>query len=197
MYNITGKIRKTKETQIQLSLSYPAGESRIDIPCGFLAHMLELMAHRGRLSLSIEARGDVHVDAHHLTEDVGIVLGLAMKDLLLEVRSSGSSSIKRYGWCLLPMDGSLAEIALDLGGRGGLFWEGAFPTDRCGEFDLELVPEFFRGFCRESRATLHIRLLAADNSHHAAEAVFKGVGVALDMALSPTSVAPSTKGEWI
>ena len=80
MYNITGKIRKTKETQIQLSLSYPAGESRIDIPCGFLAHMLELMAHRGRLSLSIEARGDVHVDAHHLTEDVGIVLGLAMKD---------------------------------------------------------------------------------------------------------------------
>lgn len=159
--------------------------------------MLELMAHRGRLSLSIEARGDVHVDAHHLTEDVGIVLGLAMKDLLLEVRSSGGSSIKRYGWCLLPMDGSLAEIALDLGGRGGLFWEGTFPTDRCGEFDLELVPEFFRGFCRESRATLHIRLLAADNSHHAAEAVFKGVGVALDMALSPTSVAPSTKGEWI
>lgn len=188
--------RNTKETQISLSLSHPidvSKQSRIDIPCGFLAHMLELMAHRGRLCLEIEARGDMHVDAHHLTEDAGIVLGMALKNLL----QVEAVSRKRYGWCLLPMDGTLAQVALDLSGRGGFYWEGDFPTEKCGDFDLELVPEFFRGFCRESRATLHVRLLAVDNSHHAAEAVFKGVGMALDMALAPADVAPSTKGEWM
>lgn len=188
--------RSTKETQITLSLSHPIGaseRSRIDVQCGFLAHMLELMAHRGRLRLEIEARGDVQVDAHHLTEDAGIVLGTALKDLL----RAEPIARKRYGWCLLPMDGSLAQVALDLSGRGGLFWEGAFPAEKCGDFDLELVPEFFRGFCREARATLHVRLLAADNAHHAAEAVFKGVGMALDMALAPADAAPSTKGAWM
>ncbi len=188
--------RNTKETQISLSLSHPADaskQSRIDIPCGFLAHMIELMTHRGRLCLDLEARGDVHVDAHHLTEDMGIVLGMALKNFL----QAEPVARKRYGWCLLPMDGTLAQVALDLSGRGGLFWEGTFPTEKCGDFDLELVPEFFRGFCRESRATLHVRLLAVDNSHHAAEAVFKGVGMALDMALAPADVAPSTKGEWL
>lgn len=188
--------RSTKETRISLGLAYPVGvsrQSRIDVPCGFLAHMLELMAHRGRLCLEVEARGDLQVDAHHLTEDVGIVLGMAMNGLLREE----AVPRRRYGWCLLPMDGTLAQVALDLSGRGGLFWEGDFPTEKCGDFDLELVPEFFRGFCRESRATMHVRLLAADNSHHAAEAVFKGVGLAVDMALAPADVAPSTKGEWM
>jgi imidazoleglycerol-phosphate dehydratase len=155
--------------------------------------MLELMSHRSRLGLDIDASGDVHVDAHHLAEDTGIVLGIAMRDML----RSENTPRARYGWCLLPMDGSLARVALDLGGRGGLYWDGSFPTDRCGDFDLELVPEFFRGFCRESRATLHIALLAADNSHHASEAVFKGVGAALGIALAPTDIPPSTKGEWI
>jgi imidazoleglycerol-phosphate dehydratase len=155
--------------------------------------MLELMSHRGRLGLVLEASGDVHIDAHHLTEDVGIVLGMALKEML----QSEKTPRARYGWCLLPMDGSLVRIAIDLSGRGGLYWEGSFPTDKCGDFDLELVPEFFSGFCRESRATMHIGILAADNSHHAAEALFKGAGLALDMALAPTAIDPSTKGEWI
>ncbi|MDR1944105.1 MAG: imidazoleglycerol-phosphate dehydratase [Synergistaceae bacterium] len=192
MYKVS---RNTRETQIDLSISYPAehGEREIDVPCGFLAHMLELLSHRGRLGLELKASGDVCVDAHHLTEDIGIVLGLAVKEMLL----SEKTARVRYGWCLLPMDGSLARVSIDVSGRGGLFWEGVFPTDKCGDFDMELVPEFFRGFCRESRATLHVALLAADNSHHAAEAVFKGVGVALDAALKKADIEPSTKGEWI
>jgi imidazoleglycerol-phosphate dehydratase len=155
--------------------------------------MLDLMSHRGRLGLAVEASGDMHVDSHHIVEDIGIAAGMA----LLKMIASKEMNRRRYGWCLLPMDGSLARVALDISGRGGLYWEGRFPADRCGDFDLELVPEFFRGFCRESRSTLHVALLAADNSHHAAEAVFKGVGTALDMALSPADIAPSTKGEWI
>jgi len=188
--------RNTKETSISLTLSHPASRdnpSRIDIPCGFLAHMLDLMAHRGRMRLELTAQGDTHVDAHHLTEDVGIVLGMALRSML----TGNPIPRKRYGWNLLPMDGSLVRTALDLSGRGGFYWDGRFPTDRCGDFDLELVPEFFRGFCRESRATLHTALLAADNSHHAAEAIFKSVGMALDAALAPADIEPSTKGEWI
>ena len=187
--------RNTKETQISLSVSYPRPPSdiRIDLTCGFLAHMLELMAHRARLGLEVRASGDIHVDAHHLTEDVGIVLGVALREMI----QSESTPRNRYGWCLLPMDGSLVRVALDLSGRGGFYWEGSFPTDRCGDFDLELVPEFFRGFCRESRATMHVAILTADNSHHAAEAVFKGAGMALGMALAASDVPPSTKGEWI
>lgn len=192
--------RNTKETKISLSLAHPApsGASRIEMPCGFLSHMLELLAHRGRFALNLKADGDLHVDAHHLSEDIGIVLGMAMKELLQSTGEQGCRvSRKRYGWCLLPMDGSLAQVAVDLSGRGGLFWEGRFPTEKCGDFDLELVPEFFSGFCREARITMHVRLLAVDNSHHAAEAVFKGVGVVLDMALSLAEIEPSTKGEWI
>ncbi|MDL2263845.1 imidazoleglycerol-phosphate dehydratase [Synergistaceae bacterium OttesenSCG-928-I11] len=188
-------VRNTKETAISLTLTHPvaSGGAKIDIPCGFLSHMLELMAHRGRLGLEVQATGDVQVDAHHLTEDIGIAMGMALKDLL----QTEDTPRKRYGWCLLPMDGTLARIALDVSGRGGLFWRGSFPTNRCGDFDLELVPEFFSGFCRESRTTMHVDLLAVDNSHHAAEAVFKGVGLALDMALCMSDVAPSTKGAWI
>ena len=194
MYKIT---RNTMETQICLSLDYPARGSKINVPCGFLSHMLELMAHRGRFCLNIDASGDTHVDAHHLTEDIGIVMGLAMKELLISAKDPNKSPIKRYGWCLLPMDGTLAQVALDLSGRGGLFWNCNFPTEKCGDFDLELVEEFFSGFCRESRATMHVSLLSVDNSHHGAEAIFKGVGLALDMALSPADVEHSTKGEWI
>lgn len=188
-------VRNTKETQISLSLEHPApsGSSSIEIPCGFLSHMLELMLHRGRLGAQVRASGDVQVDAHHLTEDLGIAFGLALHGLLREEKQA----VRRYGWCLLPMDGTLARVALDLSGRGGFFWKGAFPAQKCGDFDTELVPEFFRAFCRESRATLHVALLDVDNAHHAAEAVFKGVGVALDIALAPAETDPSTKGAWL
>lgn len=183
--------RTTRETSIELALTYPGSERTFDIPCGFMSHMLDLLGHRSGSGLQIKAIGDTHVDAHHLIEDLGIVLGKAFRDL------ASQEQRKRYGWALLPMDGSLVQVALDFSGRGGLYWNGEFPSQKCGEFDLELVPEFFRSFCRESSVTLHIKLLAVDNSHHAAEAVFKGVGVALSQALQPAKTEPSSKGEWL
>lgn len=192
---MTEVIRNTKETQIELSLTHPAKPEEINIAmkCGFLEHMMTLMSHRGRLGLKLKADGDLWVDAHHLTEDVGIALGLALREMIV----SDDAPRKRYGWCLLPMDGSLAQIALDISGRGGAHWRGDFPTERCGDFDMELVPEFFRALCREARMTLHVDILAADNSHHASEAVFKGFGIALDQALTHTDLAASTKGAWM
>lgn len=187
--------RNTKETSIHLTLGHPAPpeEIKLDVQCGFLAHMLHLMAHRARFALTLRAAGDIEVDAHHLTEDTGIAFGMALLGML----KTEVFPRKRYGWCLLPMDGSLARVALDISGRGGLFWRGSFPTPRCGDFDMELVPEFFSGFCRESRVTMHVDILEADNSHHAAEAVFKGAGLALDMALTASDAPESTKGAWI
>ncbi len=182
--------RKTRETEIELTLSV-GGERRVDIGCGFLSHMLDLMCHRAGLGLQLAAAGDVQVDFHHLTEDIGIVLGRALREI------ASASPVRRYGSALLPMDGSLARIALDFSGRGGLWWSGAFPSQRCGDFDMELVPEFFSGFAREAGLTLHIAVLEADNSHHAAEAVFKGVGLALKEALESSLCEPSTKGTWL
>lgn len=180
--------RTTRETDVALALTHPGGGTcRLDLPCGFLAHMLELLAFHGRFDLEVQARGDVQVDAHHLTEDLGIVLGEALGEL------ARSEPRERYGWCLLPMDGSLARVALDLSGRGGLSWEGTFPVPSCGDFDLELVPEFLTALAREGRITLHAALLAADNGHHAAEAVFKGLGRALRQALSPSEGPASSK----
>lgn len=183
--------RNTKETQIKLALEHPGTERTLHFPCGFLEHMLDLLAHRCGLGLTIEATGDTQVDAHHLVEDLGIALGQGILEL------ARTTPRIRYGWCLLPMDGSLAQIALDLSGRGGFYWSGDFPTEKCGDFDLELIPEFFRSFCREGKITLHATLLATDNSHHAAEAVFKGVGMALFQALKPAMNNPSSKGVWL
>ena len=120
-----------------------------------------------------------------------MVMGQALR------RIAAERPIRRYASALLPMDGSLARIALDFSGRGGLWWRGEFPSQKCGDFDTELVPEFFAGFAREAGLTLHIALLETDNSHHAAEAVFKGVGLALKEALAPSESAPSTKGVWL
>lgn len=183
--------RKTKETEIELTLCGSGGERSIDIGCGFLAHMLDLMCHRAGLGICIKAHGDVEVDYHHLTEDIGIAAGQALR------RLAAAAPVRRYGFALLPMDGSLARVALDFSGRGGLWWSGSFPSQKCGGFDMELVPEFFSGFAREAGLTLHIAVLEADNSHHAAEAVFKGVGLALADALSPARCDPSTKGLWL
>lgn len=188
-------IRKTKETSVTLAVGYPAPpeDIKIDIPCGFLSHMLTLMAHRARLALVVKAEGDVEVDYHHLCEDIGITLGVALKEMI----RSEKISRRRYAWCLLPMDGSLARIAIDISGRGGMYWEGSFPSQRCGDFDMELVPELFTALCREASITAHISILSADNAHHASEAVFKGFGLAIGDALEPSDVAPSTKGAWI
>lgn len=188
----TEVIRKTKETQISLTLEYPGTERNIDTGCGFLTHMIDLMCHRAGLGITIEAKGDVEIDYHHLTEDLGIALGQALRTIAKE-----SGGINRYGWCMLPMDASLARVALDFSGRGGAYFKGCFPTEKCGDFDMELVFEFFLALAREGGITLHIGILEADNSHHAAEAIFKGVGMSIRQALIPASIDPSTKGKWL
>lgn len=184
--------RTTRETAVELSLELTPGASTIETPCGFINHMITLMAHHAGWKLRLAASGDLVVDAHHLTEDLGIALGQA---ILQELRSGPTR--RRYGGCMLPMDGTLVLAAVDLSGRGFLAWEGTFPSPRCGDFDTELVPEFWRAFARESRSTIHLRALAVDNSHHLAEAVFKGAGRALREALCPGDTPPSTKGVWL
>ncbi|MCF4152496.1 imidazoleglycerol-phosphate dehydratase [Dethiosulfovibrio sp. F2B] len=181
--------RETKETSICLSLEISSEERSVDIDtgCGFMDHMLTLMAFHGGMSLKISARGD-DVDDHHLTEDLAIVLGSAL------LKSLEGRKYERYGWCALPMDGSLALVAVDLSGRGSLTMEAPFPTEKCGTFDLELIQEFWRAFSREARATVHVKALAVDNSHHLAEAIFKGAGRALGQALAESGDLNSTKG---
>jgi imidazoleglycerol-phosphate dehydratase len=180
--------RATRETRIVLALDHPGEERELRIPSGFLGHMLDLLAFHGRLGLRAQAEGDLEVDAHHLTEDLGILLGRALRELWV------ARPRARYGQSLLPMDGSLALAALDLSGRGSFHFEGTFPAASCGGFDLELVPEFFRALAREGALTLHLRLLAADNAHHASEALFKAFGRALDQALAPAEALCSSKG---
>ena len=185
-------MRETKETSVSLLLEYPGRGSEISCGCGFLSHMLTLLCHRAGLGLTLKASGDTDVDYHHLTEDVAIALGQALREIF-----RGGGNIARYGWCLLPMDGSLARVALDISGRGGLYFKDDFPAQKCGDFDMELVGEFFRALAREAGITLHLSLLEADNSHHAAEALFKGVGQSLKMALAPALEEASTKGVWL
>jgi len=182
--------RKTSETEIFLSISPEGGGIRIDTPSAFLTHMLEQMIHHAGWGIDLKAEGDTAIDYHHVTEDAGIVFGQA----ILALRES--RKIRRYGWCTIPMDGSLVLFSVDAGGRSGCFFEGTFPSTRCGDFDMELVPEFFRALAREGRLTLHIRILEADNSHHASEAVFKAAGIALSQALEASSRDSSTKGLW-
>ena len=182
--------RETRETQIDMTITDEGPQRSVATGCGFLDHMLDLMICRAGLGVKITASGDLAVDAHHLTEDCGITLGQLLRKTAYE------HPIRRYGSCLLPMDGSLARVALDFSGRGGLWWRGEFPSQKCGDFDVELVPEFFAGMAREAGLTLHIALLEVDNTHHAAEAVFKGVGLALKEALEKTDAETSTKGLW-
>lgn len=182
--------RHSGETSVSLALHPVPGKINIDTPSGFLGHMLELMAHNAGWGLSLKASGDADVDFHHLVEDTGIVLGMALLEWY------PSSPRNRYGWCAMPMDGSLVMVAVDLSGRGGSVFRGNFPSSSCGSFDMELVPEFFRAFAREARITIHIRILESDNSHHTSEAIFKGFGRSLAQALAPGEVSPSTKGIW-
>ena len=183
--------RETRETKLSLELSLTPGPIRVSLGCGFLEHMMELMAHHAGWTLTLEGKGDIQVDDHHLTEDVGIVLGQAL------LEAGRAEKRARYGWCALPMDGTLILAAADFSGRGLFVPAVTFPTEKCGSFDLELVPEFFRALCREARLTLHLREMTTDNSHHLAEALFKGTGRALRQALAPSEEAPSTKGAWL
>ncbi len=189
--------RKTAETDIRLSLNLDgSGKTEIQTGVGFLDHMLTLFARHGRFDLSVTCRGDTFVDAHHSTEDIGIVLGAALSEALGEKRG-----IRRYGSFLLPMDEALSLVALDLSGRSCLRFSCAFPTEKIGAFDTELVKEFFLAVCRAAGMTLHIRMLDGENSHHMAESIFKGFGRALSEAVSVdprlAGEIPSTKGTLV
>lgn len=186
--------RVTAETNIQLSLDLDgAGRADIDTGCGFLDHMLTLFAHHGRFDLTVRCQGDTQVDDHHTVEDIGIALGQAFAKALGDKRG-----ITRYGSMLLPMDEALVLCAVDLSGRCMLRYGLTLPTPKVGTFDTELGKEFFWAFAREAAATVHLRQLDGENSHHILEAAFKAFGRALRQAVSMDPAAqneiPSTKG---
>jgi imidazoleglycerol-phosphate dehydratase len=186
--------RATSETDIRLTLDLDgAGRGEVATGIGFLDHMLAALARHGMLDLTVAATGDLHIDDHHTTEDVGIVLGQAVRAALGDRRG-----IRRYGHSLLPMDEALAEAAIDISGRPFLAWSVPFARPKIGTFDTELVEEFFRAFAFNAGITLHVTLKAGTNAHHVAEACFKAVARALRMAVEPDPRAagaiPSTKG---
>ena len=187
-------IRKTGETDILVRLELDGtGKHQIDTGVGFLNHMLELFARHGRFDLEVRCKGDTWVDDHHSTEDIGIALGQAFDAAL-----GDKKGIHRYGQRLLPMDESLILTAVDLSGRSYLGYGLEIPTEKVGTFDTELAEEFFLGFVRNARCTLHIRQMSGSNSHHILEGAFKSAARALREAVSMDPEAadeiPSTKG---
>lgn len=187
-------IRKTAETDIMLRLDLDGkGESGIDTGVGFLDHMLTLFSRHGRFDLYVKCKGDTYVDDHHTVEDIGIALGQAFAKALGDKRG-----IVRYGSQILPMDESLILSAVDISGRSYLGFDLDIPTEKVGTFDTELVEEFWLGFVRNARLTLHIRKLAGTNSHHIIEGAFKSVGRSLRQAVAVDAAfaneIPSTKG---
>ncbi|RXF70324.1 imidazoleglycerol-phosphate dehydratase HisB [Hansschlegelia zhihuaiae] len=186
--------RKTSETEIALSVDLDgAGASEISTGVGFLDHMLELLSRHAMIDLKVEAKGDVHVDFHHVTEDVGIALGQAVRKALGDMKG-----LTRYADCLMPMDETLTRVAIDVSGRPFLVWRTAFPAPKIGQFDSELVREFFQGFSTHAAVTLHVETLYGANAHHIAESCFKGLARCLKAALAVDPRAgdrlPSTKG---
>lgn len=186
--------RSTRETRIALALELDGtGRGELDTGCGFLNHMLELLAAHGRFDLSVACKGDTEVDDHHTVEDIGIALGRAFTEALGDKRG-----VTRYGQSLLPMDETLVLCAVDLSGRDFLGWGLTLPAAKVGTFDTELAKEFWLGFVRCCPCALHFRQLAGENTHHILEAAFKGAGRALGMAaaIDPARAGeiPSTKG---
>ena len=186
--------RTTAETDISLKLDLDGGgASAIDSGCGFLDHMLTLFAKHGGFDLDLTCKGDTHVDYHHTTEDIGICLGAAFKEAL-----GDKKGIVRYGQMILPMDEALLLTAVDLSGRSCLACELEIPAEKVGDFDTELVEEFWAAFARASESTLHIRQLSGKNSHHIIEGAFKSVARSLRQAVSKderfADAVPSTKG---
>ena len=185
--------RKTNETEIELSLDLDgSGNAQIDTGVGFFDHMLVLLAKHSLVDLQIKAKGDLHVDAHHTVEDVGICFGQALKQAL-----GDKSGIRRYGHFTLPMEETLATTAIDLGGRYALVFQADFPTNKIGDFDSELVEDFWQAAAANCLCNLHVTVHYGRNSHHVAEAIFKATARALRMAVEidpRTSGVPSTKG---
>jgi imidazoleglycerol-phosphate dehydratase len=186
--------RKTSETQISLSVNVD-GSGRANLATGipFLDHMLEQVARHGMLDLDIQAKGDLQVDAHHTVEDIGITLGQAV------ARAVGDKKgIRRYGHAYVPLDEALSRVVIDFSGRPGLEYHVEFKRALIGEFDVDLVHEFFQGFANHAQVTLHVDNLRGDNAHHQCETMFKAFARALRMAIEPDPRAagtiPSTKG---
>ena len=186
--------RKTLETTISVKLNLDGsgtGEFRTGVP--FLEHMLDQVARHGLVDIAIEAKGDTHIDDHHTVEDIGIVLGQAIAQAL-----GSKQGIRRYGHAYVPLDEALSRVVIDFSGRPGLEYHAEYPRARIGEFDVDLIHEFFQGFVNHAKATLHIDCLRGKNAHHIAETIFKAFGRALRMAveLDPRmgGITPSTKG---
>ncbi len=186
--------RKTNETDIFIKLDLD-GEGKADIKtgCGFLDHMLTLFTHHGSFDLTVDAKGDNFVDYHHTVEDIGIALGTCFKEAL-----SDKKGIKRYGSMILPMDEALILSAVDISGRSLLEFDVLFECCQVGDFDTELVKEFFLGFCRNAECTLHIKEISGENTHHIIEGIYKSVARSLKEAVSIDEAnkdkIPSTKG---
>lgn len=185
--------RNTKETQIELSLDLD-GEGKGDIRTGvgFFDHMLDLLARHSLIDLTIKATGDLQIDAHHTVEDVGIVLGQAIEKAL-----GDKKGIYRYGWAIIPMDDSQAQVAVDLSGRPALVFNVKFQHELIGNFPVELVEEFFKSLANSAKMNLHINVPYGTNNHHVAEAIFKALAKSLRQAVSPdprNKGIPSTKG---
>ena len=186
--------RDTLETQIEVQLNLDgSGNSSFDTGIPFLEHMLEQIARHGAFDLEIKASGDLHIDDHHTVEDIGITLGQAFKQAL-----GDKQGIMRYGHAYVPLDEALSRVVIDFSGRPGIEYRVEFRRPRIGQFDVDLIHEFFQGFVNHAPATLHIDNLAGNNAHHIAETVFKAFGRALRAAVAPDErmqgVIPSTKG---
>jgi len=195
MTSRTAKIqRDTLETQISVELNLDGtGTAKLDTGVPFLEHMLDQIARHGLLDLSITARGDLHIDAHHTVEDIGITLGQAFAEAM-----GDKKGIRRYGHAYVPLDEALSRVVIDFSGRPGLEYQVEFSRARIGDFDVDLFHEFFQGFINHAKATVHIDSLRGDNAHHIAETVFKAFGRAVRMAAEQDSrmagMMPSTKG---
>lgn len=186
--------RNTKETQIRLAVNLDGtGQGAFSTGLPFLEHMLDQVAKHSLFDLNIDAKGDLHIDAHHTVEDVGIVLGQAM------VKAVGKKQgIRRYGFAYVPLDEALSRVVIDFSGRPSLDYHVSYPRASISKFEVDLIHEFFQGFCNHALVTLHIDNLRGQNSHHIAETIFKAFGRALRMALEVDprlgDMVPSTKG---
>jgi imidazoleglycerol-phosphate dehydratase len=186
--------RNTLETQISVSINLDGtGVSQFATGLAFLDHMLDQIARHGMMDINVEAKGDLHIDAHHTVEDIGITLGQAFAQAI-----GDKKGVRRYGHAYVPLDEALSRVVLDLSGRPGLEFGVNFSRARIGDFDVDLIHEFFQGFVNHALVTLHIDNLRGDNAHHQSETIFKAFGRALRMAVEHDArmagIMPSTKG---